>query len=351
MSTKPLVPGIGISFCDGLWHAAVASVSNVRLLEDGKKPVYHRDFSGSVWPNESVGHTVGRILNQYVGRTPEYVGVSTHHDSLDSESWREFAGTHIETVDPTAATLAGLEHVKRNPNRLRLRPGAGGGPQGLLKVGPHSVTWIVDGEKSGQVLTAATIKGFSPAAQDFAASINAARQNDPVQLLGNLGWVNAARYLAQNGTARPDKVTRDLMNLASTGDQKARRDLVARLCWLAPQFIEEHSLPAADNGEAFADAVANFMFELLGRSIGYIVSQKRLGTLFVQYNSISGSDSMRGHFSRTGADSITRAIVRHDKSGEAWSKVPEVVLVEPRPWMAEAYGAILLAGQKVGAAV
>lgn len=343
MSTNPLHPGIGFSFHDDNIHAAVVAMSTGRIPRPGEpQPVVSRDFSGKMLPNETVGHAVGRILKNYVGHTPEYVGVSTHHENIDRSSWRQFAGTPVEAVDPTAATLMGLEHVKRNPDRMLIQKGSTpGGAKALLKIGPDSVTWIVDGESEGQVLSTDTIRRFTPAADDFAAGMNASRHTNPVQLLGNLGWVNAARHLNLAGPEHAGGKTKNLMDEALKGDRKSRRALVAHFGWLAPRVEFMH--PEKDAGELFAAKVASFMIENIGRSIGRVYAEasqlQQVGTLFVQCNAISSSKDLRNW----AIAPLRRAISRN---GEV---AADVVLVEPRPQMAEAYGAILLAGQKVGA--
>lgn len=344
-----LKPGVGIAILNEDWHAAIVP-AKAGLMQSAPVP---REVSGKILPHENLGHTVKRILDKHVGRTPEYVALSMHEPMYDLGAWQRTAGTRIELTDPTVSTLLGLEHVKRQAGRTLLRRGGGtkDAPKGLLKVGSRHVSWTVDGRTMRTDLTAKDIADLSPAAEDFAASIHAANHNDPVQLLGDQGWVNAVRHLAQTGQFKPGAHTVSLLLAARQGDRIALQNFVAHMAWSATQP------PLTDKGDPnysvlFANHVAEFMFELLGRTIGLVAKKQELSTLFVQYNPIAASDSLRARLANPNYNVLTKAILRYDNDENSLSGRPEIVLVEARPQLAaEAYGAILLASHMAGALV
>ena len=236
-----------------------------------------RVTSGVVPPGDDIDDTLRGILRTFLHELPSTVGVSHHNlktvDRVDSS-----VGTQLVPVSPTAATLAGLPYVdSAGQYSLQLGVGHEDGLNALLKIGPHRVSYALQHDiithRSVDVLPIIRSCGAKP----YWAYLDEQRRVDPVALLGNRGWRNAAEFILERSAGalpQPTILTRQLMAEAAydpfhdgatlTEQAKARksvRSLTSHLCHFAMQ------------DDPFALEVASFMGQLFGGALGQVSVQ------------------------------------------------------------------------------
>ncbi|GAC1369295.1 MAG: hypothetical protein NVSMB39_0990 [Candidatus Saccharimonadales bacterium] len=284
-------------------------------------------------PNRSLDVEIIRIITGQLNFTPPVVAVSHHDPSVRPINSN---GLHVVTVSPTAATLEGI-FISPNPSRTVLRPGnATNGTAGLVKIGPHHVTWAKAGDRQGRPIDPDVITEFSQLSVEFTQFVGRKAKN-PVELLGNLGWVNAARFFAEvEPNIAPDPRTLRFLEIRSD-DREHRRATRSHLGWMA------------NHGDPFGTLVASFMIGQIGRTVGYVAKQANFRTVHLQCNAISGVPPMLNWVQGPiGYKIFSEAITKHDHSRH--TSRPTIILTECRPQVPEALGAIKLAGQLVGVA-
>jgi hypothetical protein len=302
--------GVGIAVCD--------KAATVVVIPPHGAP---RERSVVILPGETFVSTLEKVILPWVGFSTRAIGISYHNPDLIDEVTVP-VGMELVAVSPTAATLAGYRLVG-DKSRVLIQQGEvnDGSPEAFLKIGPNWTSWAVDGDlTTHRFVDASVIAGFSPRTREFANFVGAPANDSSIQLLGNWGWVNAARFImATCAGLTPDPVTLTILN--AVNDRKSRRTLVSRLCTLAR------------NGDPFAVEVGRLMAQLIGRTIGYVADQDRFSMLSVQANSISAIDNMPLWMRGEGG------LLSYLPSGTTTQ------FIGPRPQVLEAYGAIQLASR------
>ncbi len=265
--------GVGVAVCDEKYHAVVIPPRGAP-----------RERSGVILPDNSVIGTIENEILPWVGFSTRVIGIS-HHNGYTIDRVTVPKGMNLQAVSPTAATLAGYQLVG-DKSQVLIQRGVndGGLPQALLKIGPKWTSWAVDGDlRTHRFVEADVIAGFSPRTSEFANFVGSPANNSSIELLGNLGWLNAAQFIeATNAEVglTPDVRTSMMMEAAVNhpSDRHLRRVLVSRLCTLAK------------SGDPFAVEVGRLMAQLIGRTIGYVAEDYlEVFKLFLAVTTIAGT--------------------------------------------------------------
>lgn len=334
-----LTEGLGLAMCDDLYYVTIIDPPRRgKPLTEGATPKVlpspPRESSGKRHPNESATNLVNRILGR-AQRLPKSVGVSYHDaDILDGV---EGIDTELVHIFPTVATLAGLG-VWHDRRQTLIQPGSShttGRPSAIIKIGPRKLTWAVEGDPTAppNYISSDIVGGLSERTAALYDFIGAPDNTDPIELLGNRGWRNAATYLAQTNPSlmtRPNRLTAELLRDLPPTRPGART-------------FTSHLASAAMTGDPFAQQVASQMTELLGLIIGYVSQQASIGRLYVQYNAVTAVDGMPEWVVRNAKSALKTGLRIQGGSGS------EIIMIGPKPQVAEAYGASQLAGKLVAA--
>ncbi|HVQ44448.1 MAG TPA: hypothetical protein VMT30_05785 [Candidatus Saccharimonadia bacterium] len=317
---KGTLPGLGLAVCGRDWDV---------VFHDG------RTHSGVVQPGEDTIALVKRVAD-LLGTTARVIGVS-HHDFETIRSMPSPDGLSIVPVSPTLATLAGVSARGQaelyRQTLVAATKTANPGPTALLKIGPRNVTWASDEDAAPtEVGIADVIHAVSPLAGVYAQFLLENGQHRSVELLGNPGWVNGARFFAARDWEVPER-TRDL--LAQAVDQSTVRVFVSHLGVMAR------------NGDPFAGEVARFMTQPFAAAVGQVAAATEARHLYVQWNAVSAVPRMPGWMCNPAGGGLAPLFRNGRNSIPAVPASTNVTLLGPRPQLAEARGAYDLAARQV----
>jgi hypothetical protein len=316
--------GVGVALCDGNISAIV------RLPHRADDKVSNR-----VHRHESVQEALERcVFIRFGSFTPPVIGFSSHDSADVVEEIVPPGISRVIAISPTVATIAGLSSLS-DPSTKRIQPGSTrkGRPSGLLKIGPQRLSTAIEGDLKPTFYSGDTIAGLCSKTQEVAEFLGG-NVEDPLQFVGNPGWVNVAEMLASRDGAgiQPRDLTVQLLNTVAAAKKSSAGE--ARQY---SRIFASHAYSLAVERDPFATEVAKYMLEIFSYTVAFTNRQQQaIGSLSVQCNWLS---THRGKLPwMGGTDAVTAAFTEAGLPGDL-----TVSLIGPNPQWAEASGAIDIA--------